>query len=286
MANVGGLGRLGVLAVGLGIGAAVASTPMVASADSSTDPFSWISGLDLGDLPAQSTPTMELAISIDGILLVRDGTANANTGNDDIAIAIGAGAYAVANDGTGNFAYADGSYASADAGVSEGSNNNTAIDIGNNTNSDDGPTAYDGNNNTAIDIGNNSGNSDGPTAGEGSNNSATEIGNNSGNDDGANAFVGNGNTVDDDASYSSNFLGPLAGNGDNNLAIVDGDGSTGYAGGYNSEFPGNSDILLISGINDIAGAGGTATSPGSFDIATLFGDFLSSFGATGGDYLN
>ena len=38
-----GLGRLGLLAVGLGIGAALASTPGVASGDSSTD---WLSSID------------------------------------------------------------------------------------------------------------------------------------------------------------------------------------------------------------------------------------------------
>jgi hypothetical protein len=45
MVNARGVARLGILAVGLGIGAAVASSPVIASADSSTD---WLSGL--GDL--------------------------------------------------------------------------------------------------------------------------------------------------------------------------------------------------------------------------------------------
>ena len=88
----------GLLAVGLGIGAALAATPGVASADPSTDPFSWIGGMDLGDLsvPAQ-TSFLDMQVSIDGMDLFPTfpNTATAFSGPGDIAIAIG-------NDATAN----------------------------------------------------------------------------------------------------------------------------------------------------------------------------------------
>ena len=107
-----GLGRLGLLAVGLGIGAAVASTPGVASGDSTTD---WLSSIDqtLGGFsvaaadPAQAS---DMQISIGGTLLFpyENNTAIAMAGPGDIAIAIGAGSNAVATDGIFDSAFADG----------------------------------------------------------------------------------------------------------------------------------------------------------------------------------
>jgi hypothetical protein len=85
-----GIGRLGLLAVGLGIGAAMASTPGVASAD-------------------------DIQISIDGIDLfpTAGNTATATSGFGDMAIAIGDGATAQAEGGFGDFASADGTGAEA-----------------------------------------------------------------------------------------------------------------------------------------------------------------------------
>ena len=109
MMNARGLGRLGILAVGLGIAAAVASTP-VASADPSADPFSWIAGLDPGDLSAAALPaasTLDLDISVDGITLLDLGTtAVATSGTGDIAIAFGADSHAIAEGGFGDYATA------------------------------------------------------------------------------------------------------------------------------------------------------------------------------------
>src|SRR5580693_4921613 len=67
MVNTRGLARLGVLTVGLGIGAAWAHTP-VASADTSTDLLSSIDSLlGGGGLSALSDPSgLNLAISFDG----------------------------------------------------------------------------------------------------------------------------------------------------------------------------------------------------------------------------
>ncbi len=64
--------------MGLGIGLAVASTPVVAVADSSAD---WVNDLLGGAaLPAPAIPDLNLAISIDGYSLVSKGTASADSG--------------------------------------------------------------------------------------------------------------------------------------------------------------------------------------------------------------
>ena len=78
MVNTRGIARLGMLAVGLGIGAAVAHTP-VASADSFTDWLSSIDSLLGGAVPALSSSAPDLAISFDGYSLVSEGTATATT---------------------------------------------------------------------------------------------------------------------------------------------------------------------------------------------------------------
>jgi hypothetical protein len=192
MVNARGVARLGMLAVGLGVGAAMAHSP-VASADSSSD---WLSSIDSvlggGALPAPSSG-LDLAISFDGYSLVQEGTATAYTtsgdyglaiadgdgayadadGTSDSAFADGSNAYAFTDGGTGDVAEADGTNALAEAGgVSgdTGANYDTAIDIGNDDlpskGTDDG--AYAGNSDldgatdggtgsydTAIDIGNN-----------------------------------------------------------------------------------------------------------------------------------
>ncbi|MGA8332044.1 MAG: hypothetical protein WB777_22545 [Mycobacterium sp.] len=110
--------------VGLGIGAAVASSPGIASADSSTN---WLSSIDslLGaGLPAQAKD-VNLGISFDGYSLADYGNATATTISGQYGIAI---AY-------GDYAFADGTNALAEAGGSAsdtGANNDTATAIGNN----------------------------------------------------------------------------------------------------------------------------------------------------------
>jgi hypothetical protein len=107
----------GLLAVGLGIGAALAA-PCVASADPSTDPYSLIGQL-LGGLsvPAQAS-TLDMQVSIDGtdLFSTAGNTATATSDMGDIAIAIGNGADASAVEGSGDFAFADGANSVADAG--------------------------------------------------------------------------------------------------------------------------------------------------------------------------
>jgi hypothetical protein len=111
-----GLGQLGLLAVGLGIGAALGSTPGVASGDSSTD---WLSSIDqsLGGLPVPAAGTVQaMQISIDGTSLISGpNTAFAFSGPGSIAIAIGDNSYASAQNGMFDFAFADGSNSMAEA---------------------------------------------------------------------------------------------------------------------------------------------------------------------------
>ena len=97
------VGRVGGLAVGLGIGSAIATLPWVASADV-TDTMTPDVGLaaDVASLlpaadAAASTP--DFAISYDGMSLLQEGNASATTvaGNFGLAIAHGDGSNAVDN---------------------------------------------------------------------------------------------------------------------------------------------------------------------------------------------
>jgi hypothetical protein len=123
MKHAAHIGRLGMLAVGLGIGVAVA-TPAVASADSSTAPFSLIDQLLGGvSVPAANTQGLDMQISIDGtdLLPTTDNTATAVSGPGDIAIAIGndsaANAGGLGTGGLFDFALAHGTDSGASAGV-------------------------------------------------------------------------------------------------------------------------------------------------------------------------
>jgi hypothetical protein len=112
--------RLSMLAIGLSIGAALAATPGVASADSFAEPFSWIDQL-LGGLsdPAQITSALDMQVSISGmdVFPTADNTATATSGLGDIAIAIGNGATAEATGGALLLAVADGTDSTAGAGL-------------------------------------------------------------------------------------------------------------------------------------------------------------------------
>jgi hypothetical protein len=99
MRHAKGIGRLGGLAVGLGIGAAMAATPGVASAD-----------------PLPPFDPTNFAISFDGFTLFQTGTATATSGMGDFAIADGAGSLAVAEGGFGDFAFTNGAGTVAVAG--------------------------------------------------------------------------------------------------------------------------------------------------------------------------
>jgi hypothetical protein len=200
MMNTRAIARIGILAAGLGIGAAFASSPGIASADTA-DPFSF----DLNDI----------AISFDGTSLFREGSATADSGTAgefNFAFADGADASATATGGTGDIAEADGAGAEA---LATGGNYDTAIDIGSNTGDVEGAyagTSYPvfegvGNNDLALALGDNS------TAGAGG---VNFLGDHPGNDDvaavfgtGSDATSGVGGNFDLAAAFGDN-LDPAA----------------------------------------------------------------------------
>jgi hypothetical protein len=323
MVNTSGIARLGMLAIGLGIGAASAHAP-VASADASTDWSSSIDSLLGGALPAADPSGLDLAISFDGYSLFSDGSAVADTGaagngSFDFAIAYGDGATATATGGNFDFASADGINALAAAGGYSGSTGDdfdTAIDIGNNPDDkfDNGAFAGAGNlayhndpglgsgsYDTAINIGNDGVDTqnDGAFAGaggliglggDGDHDTAINFGNDSGIGDGADAVDGSNNS----ASYFGNISGfgesAYAAHGDNDIASVVGSG-TAYSGGtFDPAVVGNNDIATVfdpfgtAGGYSVAGADDMLNLPGNFDIAAAFGDGFSPE-ATGANYL-
>ena len=272
------------LAVGLSLGAAVAHSP-VASADSSTD---WLSSIDSllsgGALPAPASG-LDLAISFDGLPLVSDGNAaaettsgdyglaiaygdgavaNATGGTGDTAIAEGTSAVANAYGGTGDYALADGTNAYANAGGGAGANYDHAIDIGNNDIPSSGP--YDGAYAGDSDL---IGNPNGDT---GSYDTAIDIGNNTndtalgiGGYDGA--FAGGGGLVG------------LTGNGDYDTAI-----SLGNEEGADNgpaAVAGNFDTATVSG-NEVGQSVGSFAGLGNGDLASVVGG--TSTADAGGDF--
>jgi trimeric autotransporter adhesin len=134
MMNARSSARLATLAIGLGIGAAVASTPGIAAADA-----------------------LDFQISIDGydLLPLEGNGATATSSFGDIAIAFGAGSYASATGGVGDFAEAIGTHSNASAGALAGSNFDTAnfdtaIDIGDGGGPGTGAYAVNGSNDLAL----------------------------------------------------------------------------------------------------------------------------------------
>lgn len=286
MINTVGIGRLGLLAVGLGIGAAVAAMPPTASADTSTDPFSWIGGLDLGDLsvPAPAA-TLDMQISIDGmdLLPTAGNTATASSGMGDIAIAIGPLSFANANDGLFDSAFADGSGSNAVAGLTGNFDSATAIGSGSNAvasvGSLDSATA-DGTGSTAFAVEGSAdsatANGDGSTAmaENGSNDTASVFGTNSL----AQALFGNGDVASINNTGSSPDFAVAGGLsatnlGSNDMASVVGTGSSTLAGS-NLGGPGDFDIASVLANDSSAQAGSSLTAAGNFDFAAVFADML------------
>jgi hypothetical protein len=320
MVNTRSIARLGTLAVGLGIGAAWAHTP-VASADTSTDWLSSVDSLLSGALPA-ATP-LDFQISFNGTdlfpTLGNEATATTVAGQFGLAIAFGNGASATAEGGTGDYALASGTDALAKAGSTTagatGYNFDSATDIGNNTaggaGAPDGAYAGGGSlignvdtgvssNDSAIDIGNNGpdgalgGNSgafagdsgligDGHVAGNGD--IAYISGNISGNNDGPAAVGGNSDFASASGTETGTNEGAFAAFGNNNTAIAD----TNYT-------INNSDVTATDGNGNYAYVLGpdnsTADASGGSDFAYVSDPFSSATGpadsavAGGGSFTN
>ena len=281
MVNVHGMARLGVLAVGLGLGAAWAQSP-AASADSSGDWFSTVDGLLSGASPASATP-IDLNISFDGYTIY-DGGGNATaftpTGDYGLAIAYGdnadayaygtgssafadgSAAYAYSGGGTGDLAEAVGTNASASAGgyaPDIGANYDTAIDIGNNPVGGAGDGAFAGNSDlaggldggtgvhdTAIDIGNNTnGISGGHLGYDGAFAGAGGLGGPEGSGD------GNNDTAIDVGNNTGQFDGSQALDGDGNYASESGSA----IGDHQYAYAGQGDDNTAVGVTDNAPVG-------------------------------
>jgi hypothetical protein len=294
MVNARRLGQLGILAVGLGIGSAMADTPGIASADnsqvvSSIDP----SGLFAAADPAQSS---DFQISIDGTDLFSTvgNSATAISGEGDIAIAFGDGAQAIARGGDGDYAIAHGTGAFAEAGdggvgatgnnfdYASASGTDAVAQAGDDPNSpisDSTGNSFDsaivsGNDGTAF-VGFDGSNDSGAAFG----NLANVVAGENGNSDVARAIGGN---TDAEAGESGSAV-PA----DNDTAIVVGNlitSQTGFTqavagGGYSSL----SGVIGDGGSNDTAfvtdpfgslGSGAVSGLGNNFDIAGVFGDGL------------
>jgi hypothetical protein len=244
--NTRSIARLGTLAVGLGIGAAWAHMP-VASADTSNDWLSAVDSLLSGASPAADPAVTDFQISFNGVDLFsqvgNEATATTVAGQFGLAIAIGDGASATAEGGTGDSALADGTDALAKAGSTTagatGFNFDSATDIGNNTR-DAGTT----------------GAPDGAYAGGGSLIGGTDSGVST-NDTAQ--FIGNGG-VDTETGYpgdggnSGAFAGDSALIGD---GATKGSGDTAYTSGNIEGFGDGS--AAVAGSNDSAYTTGTET---------------------------
>jgi hypothetical protein len=269
MDNAKVIGRVGALAVALGIGAGMAATPWVATAKPASSDTSNAS-------VSKTAPGQNMSVATNGVVRVQKGTATAESaGQGSVAIAKGVNATAIAGTTecgdrctvapSHNKAMAIGT--GADATISGGGSYNTAIANGtqstanvdsgsNNTAIAKGTLAYAsagaGDNNTAIRIG------DGGQAFAlaGDNNTAVAVGDHSG----ATAAVGNNNT----ATTIGDNSGSIAGIGDNNTASVTGNNSTALAGGMPNQTPPPINL------------------PNSNDTATVNGDGLDAT-ATGAD---
>jgi hypothetical protein len=317
-------GRMSMLAVGLGMGAALAATPQIASADPSADPLLWadqvLSGLAV---PADPTSPLDMQISISGMDLFStvDNTAAANSGFGDIAIAIGNGANASAT-GFGDLSFADGTGSSAatglgglfDVALANGDGSGAAGGVGGNfvlasANGTDSSAAAGLGGNFVVASANGAGSS--ATAGAGGNfdissadgtGSTADVGIGGGLDtsfaDGtgsyADAGIGQGNNAIALGTDSSAIAG--VGNNDLATAISGGDAT---AGGLNSlafADGANSDAQAI-GIGDIASiintgsgfdqaiSGGTAAVPFSDnDLALIIGTDSTALAGNGGSW--
>jgi hypothetical protein len=127
MSHAKAMRRLGLLGVVLGMGAAVAATSAIASADSTDiDAAAFDPSALIAD-PAPAAAGLDLAISIDGQTLFQEGTAVAYSGTDDIAIAYGSDSIATASDGTGDYSFADGTDAQANSGIGD---DDSAVAVG------------------------------------------------------------------------------------------------------------------------------------------------------------
>jgi hypothetical protein len=251
--NIIAIGRIGVLGVGLGIGAALASMPGIAAADPTPDPniYGAVDASVLQDASPAADPSTNIAISVDGVYLLHEGSASASSGSGDIAIAVGNDANAQATGGVGDFASAYGTDSTAFAG-----DGNFDLASANSVFSATGGIASAGDGN--FDVAQEGGLDGVATAHNGSFDSAF-------------ALTGNSGTA------VAEF-----GNGDSATNIGDGFAS---AGGTSDSLLGNADIADNFGSLMQAIAGSSDTASGSFDLAAILAGGTPDAIATGENFL-
>ncbi len=257
------------LAVGLGIGAAVASSPGIASADSATDPFNFLAGLDplSGADSAAAADPFGIYISADGMTLLDLGEgAFAHSGAGDLAIAIGYGSFANATGGFGDSAIAtDGASAYAGATLpigATGSNFNFADAEGEGTRAFAGGGSFDS---ASAASGTNTDPDDGAfaDAGAGSNDSASAVG------QGVAALAGQGDAA------SGNFANFDSANVFGNLSHTADITAQASQGNFDNAFI----VDPFGTVGSSAMSGGTFFH--NFDLAGVFGDDLHAMANTG-----
>jgi hypothetical protein len=270
-----GAARLGMLAVGLGIGAAVAHTP-VASADSSGD---WLSSIDSvlsgGALPAPAT-SLDYQISIDGYDLfpTAGNTATATSGIGDIAIAYGDDADASAVGGFGDDAYA-GAGATAVAGDlntgATGNNFDFASATGGGSEAVAGNGGAPDTTGSSFDFASANGVSSFAVAGQnGSGDVASAVGP-------VSALSGGSNNATDPANFD--YASAL--DTTNTTSAL---GTQAVAGGGFSDLGGSNDTAFVIDPSGTVGSTADAGLGFNSDLAAAFGDAFNAI-ATGADNL-
>jgi hypothetical protein len=273
MSHAKSVGRLSILAVGLGIGIGTAATA-AAAPQVPVDPVPVVPDLPLAAGP---TPGLDLSISYDGFNLFQSGTADAETGlgSGSIAVAFGDGSFASAGDvqdgGFLDAAWASGTNADAET---SGGFFNTASANG----TDSIVTATEGNYLSAFASGTDSqafaedGNFDhADTIGNDALSSVGGTGSNPSNWDYAAAVGAN---TDAESGAFGDFTGASGGDVATVLDLTGTVGSTAEAGNG------------IGNLSSVVGDGSTAFSgfDGSFNLAAALGDMLHAM-ATGGNFL-
>ncbi|WP_428341324.1 hypothetical protein [Mycobacterium sp.] len=290
--NVRRLRRLGMVVVGLGVGAAIAATPGIAAADTGiADPVNWLAGIDpLSAATLAPASPLDLAISVDGFQLLDLGTtAVAKSGMGDAAIAFGPNSTAIAAGGFGDYATA-GAGATAIAGatattVATGNNFDFASASGIGSNALAGISGFNETTGSSFDYASaNSGTNinalDGATAvagDNGSGDSASAVG------QAALSFAGLSHIAATPANFDSadvfgNLSAPTTG-----LTEAIAGGQPGIFGGG---IGGSSDNAFV--IDPLGTVGSTATAGlgNNFDLAGVFGDALHATATSGSNVID
>jgi hypothetical protein len=285
------IGRLSILAVGLGIGAAAAATSPTAAA-APTMPVDPVGVLPDLPVPAADIPGLDLSISFDGMSLFQSGNAEAETGMGTFSFAIASGDDSVASAGTGepgtrlfDSALANGTDSHAESG---GGTLNGAFANGEGTIAN----AEDGN----VNIASANGLDSHASAEDGNYNAALASGQDSeahvgGTSDNLSSFdystaIGTNTTAESGGGFEKiPVLGEVPGgdasSGGDIAWVFDPAGTAG-----SSAFAGNgiADAAGVSGDDSFAAAG-FDVGGGNFDLGAALGPDLTSTGATGGSFL-